>query len=633
MARQHLDAPANTACIWASDTATIEELAQRISCWAGHPYTQQIVYSTSPTPHIEVPKDLCILVGEPLTFLDGGTSYCPLTDDTFIDVADPLDADTCLPPGSGNVTELAGRVLVAEGDIDALQLEDMGLTATDAAYGARLGALEAFQATAGEADGLATLDGTGNVPLSQLGNVPGGSAAVTSVNTQTGDVVLDAADVGAAATSHGHAQSDVTNLVTDLAGKAAASHTHAQSDVTGLTSSLAGKASTVHTHVQSDITGLTTDLAAKAADSAVVHKTGTETIGGVKTFTSLPTIPVTPVDPTDAASKGYVDSLPMAVTSVNTQTGDVVLDAADVGAATTSHSHAQSDVTGLVTDLAAKSAVGHTHAQSAITNLTADLAAKANDSTVVHNTGAESIAGAKTFSDGLGSTVLNGSNVTTGTVPDANIASTIARDSEVVLLTGAQTVAGAKTFSDGLGSTALNGSNVSSGTVPTAQLGNAVTITGNQASIAGNKTFTGQVVAAGKIVVCNEGGINNLLTTLDTTSSSYVDLPGTSSFSFTKQYGSSVTKLRVFLTFGFRTNGVFTAAVAGVRINSVDTDVASLEAGATDTHYSVSGMAFVTGLGAGTYTVQGRVRRYAGSGTVQIDSNDRLSLFVAEVPV
>lgn len=45
------------------------------------------------------------------------------------------------------------------------------------------------------------------------------AAPVSSVNGQTGTVVLAAADVGAAATSHSHAQSDVTNLTTDLAGK------------------------------------------------------------------------------------------------------------------------------------------------------------------------------------------------------------------------------------------------------------------------------------------------------------------------------------------------------------------------------------------------------------------------------
>ena len=37
------------------------------------------------------------------------------------------------------------------------------------------------------------------------------------------------------------AQSQVTNLTTDLAGKAASSHSHAQSDVTNLTTDLAAK--------------------------------------------------------------------------------------------------------------------------------------------------------------------------------------------------------------------------------------------------------------------------------------------------------------------------------------------------------------------------------------------------------
>jgi hypothetical protein len=38
---------------------------------------------------------------------------------------------------------------------------------------------------------------------------------------------------GKANTSHTHAQSDITNLTTDLAGKAASSHTHAPTDITG----------------------------------------------------------------------------------------------------------------------------------------------------------------------------------------------------------------------------------------------------------------------------------------------------------------------------------------------------------------------------------------------------------------
>lgn len=49
---------------------------------------------------------------------------------------------------------------------------------------------------------------------------------------------------------------------------AAVSHTHAQSDITNLTSDLAGKASSSHTHAQSDVTNLTSDLAAKVVGPA-----------------------------------------------------------------------------------------------------------------------------------------------------------------------------------------------------------------------------------------------------------------------------------------------------------------------------------------------------------------------------
>jgi len=47
-------------------------------------------------------------------------------------------------------------------------------------------------------------------------------------------------------------------------------------------------------------------LSSKADDSAVVHKTGSETIGGVKTFSSSPLVPL-PTTDTQAANKEYVD--------------------------------------------------------------------------------------------------------------------------------------------------------------------------------------------------------------------------------------------------------------------------------------------------------------------------------------
>lgn len=60
-------------------------------------------------------------------------------------------------------------------------------------------------------------------------------------------------DASYAAISHTHAQSEVTNLVADLAGKSAVGHVHAESDVTGLVSDLVGKSNVGHTHVKADV--------------------------------------------------------------------------------------------------------------------------------------------------------------------------------------------------------------------------------------------------------------------------------------------------------------------------------------------------------------------------------------------
>jgi hypothetical protein len=77
--------------------------------------------------------------------------------------------------------------------------------------------------------------------------------------------------------SHGHSESDITGLTSDLidlssaiSGKAAAEHGHAESEITGLatdlsdlSSAISGKAASSHNHAQSDITGLATSLSAK----------------------------------------------------------------------------------------------------------------------------------------------------------------------------------------------------------------------------------------------------------------------------------------------------------------------------------------------------------------------------------
>jgi len=74
-------------------------------------------------------------------------------------------------------------------------------------------------------------------------------------------------------------------------------------------------------------------IAAKANDVDVVHNIGIETIAGVKTFSSSPSVP-SPSSPLHAASKSYVDNVALQaqqVSSVAGKTGIVTLNQGDVG--------------------------------------------------------------------------------------------------------------------------------------------------------------------------------------------------------------------------------------------------------------------------------------------------------------
>ena len=71
--------------------------------------------------------------------------------------------------------------------------------------------------------------------------------------------------------SHGHPQSDVTGLTSDLSGKAASVHTHAESDVTGLVSDLAGKAAASHSHTGADIDESTLDISLSQGIISTLH--------------------------------------------------------------------------------------------------------------------------------------------------------------------------------------------------------------------------------------------------------------------------------------------------------------------------------------------------------------------------
>jgi hypothetical protein len=76
---------------------------------------------------------------------------------------------------------------------------------------------------------------------------------------------------------------------------------------------------------------------------------------------------------------GWQDISPVSVAAPHTHPeSDIIGLVADLAAkAAASHTHAEADVTGLVADLAAKAAASHSHAEADVTGLVADLAAKA----------------------------------------------------------------------------------------------------------------------------------------------------------------------------------------------------------------------------------------------------------------
>jgi hypothetical protein len=139
-----------------------------------------------------------------------------------------------------------------------------------------------------------------------------------------------------------------------------------------------------------------------AADNAVVKLTGAQTIAGAKDFTTAPTV-------NGAAIGGTVPDATASVKGKLQLAGDLggtaavptvpglaarALDSAVV------HNTGAETVAGVKTFSAAPVLPAGALPESAIANLTADLAARALDAAVIHTTGAETIAGVKTFSAG-----------------------------------------------------------------------------------------------------------------------------------------------------------------------------------------------------------------------------------------
>lgn len=245
----------------------------------------------------------------------------------------------------------------------------------------------------GAASGVATLDGSGKVPTSQLPAMGGTGDMLKSTYDTDNDGVVDSA---AAAPWAG------------ITGKPStftpATHTHAQSDITNLVTDLAGKASTTHTHAQSDVTGLVTALAGKVDTSLLGAVSGVATLDGSG---KVPLAQLPPMGGTgdmlqsvyDTNNNGIVDAAEAVPWSGITSKPTTFTPAA--------HTHPQSDVTNLVTDLAAKIPASEKGANSGVATL--DVTGKVPSSQLPTMAGLESRATATLTTGSL----ANGASVST----------------------------------------------------------------------------------------------------------------------------------------------------------------------------------------------------------------------------
>lgn len=231
------------------------------------------------------------------------------------------------------------------------------------------------------------------VNVSSGGSTPTNLSAVsdaTSITVQS-DTGADAILPAASGTAAGVLSAADKSKLDGIASAATANSTDAQlrdrvthtgvqaiSTVSGLQLALDGKAQAGHSHAVADVTNLQAALDSKADENTVVHVSGNETVGGIKTFTSSPIVPE-PVSASQAATKQYVDD----VTS-----GGVTDHGVLTGLGDDDHLQYHTDARG--------DARYYTQSQ-----VDTSLGTKADDADVIHLAGTEVVTGSKDFTGGL----------------------------------------------------------------------------------------------------------------------------------------------------------------------------------------------------------------------------------------
>jgi len=373
----------------------------------------------------------------------------------------------------GDVTTLRSNVTTLQGDVSTLDSRITTLANTPITAGSGItasgtlggGVTIGVDTTVVRTAGAQTIAGVKN--FSALPTIP--VAAPVSANQVASKAYVDAQVAGAAGTTYtaGDGMSLTSNVfaVDGSVVRTTGAQTIAGAKTFSGTMDVAGTLNANGTTNLSASTYLNTmGLTSTAVvnknyvDTTAVNRSTAQTIGGVKTFSASPVVPVTPTLAGHAASKSYVDAQ-------------------------------------------VASAPGTTY--TAGSGLTLTGTQFAADGTVVRTTGDQTLAGIKTFSSPIAGSITGNAATATALATPRTINGVAFDGSAAISLptvntTGAQAVAGVKTFSDipviPTTAPALAGQVASKGFVDGLDAAN-VKLTGAQ-TIAGVKTFSSTVAAS-----------------------------------------------------------------------------------------------------------------------------------------
>lgn len=113
----------------------------------------------------------------------------------------------------------------------------------------------------------------------------------------------------------------------------------------------------------------------------------------------------------------------------------------------------------------------------------------------------------------------------------------------------------------------------------------------------------------------------------------FTDITGLT-FPFTKRRNGSLIHARLAgssFASAIGGGGEYTARILADGVQVAEEVLASFFYNLANNHGSWMGFDDIPNIPAGSYTIQGRFRRYTGGGAIQFDNNDRLSLYFDEV--